>query len=93
MKTISAALTIVACAVAGAAFACEDRAMMDDSMAFAQPNASQKPVVLAVDNRGTAVADKPVAAPKQTANKPDTTAASPKTAMKQAAIACTGNDC
>jgi hypothetical protein len=92
MKSISAALTIVACAVAGAAFACEDRAMMDDSMAFAQPNASQKPVALAVDTRGAA-ADKPVAAPKKAANVPDTAVAVPKTAIKQAAVKCTGNDC
>ena len=93
MKTISAALAIVACAVAGAAFACEDRAMMDDSMAFAQPNASQKPVALAVDTRGAAFADKPVAAPKKAANVPDNAVADPKTAIKQAAVKCTGSDC
>ena len=93
MKSISAALTIVACAVAGAAFACEDRAMMDDSMAFAQPNASQKPVVLAVDNRGAAVADKPVAAPTKAANRPDTAVTDSKTKVKQAAVKCAGNDC
>ena len=78
--------------MAGAAFACEDRAMIDDSMAFTQPNASQKPIALAVDTRDAAVADKPAAAPRKAA-KPDTAVADPKTAIKQVAVKCTGNDC
>ena len=94
MRTaLSAALAIVACVAAGVAFACEDEAGSDDSIAFAKPNASQKPVVIAVDSRGSAVADRPSVSTKKTANKPDTAVATRKTAMKRAAMECAGSDC
>jgi hypothetical protein len=83
----------VACVSAGAAFACEDEAVSDDSIAFAKQNASQKPVVLAVDSRGSAVADRPSVSTKKTANKAETAVATRKTAMKRAAMECAGSDC
>jgi hypothetical protein len=86
-------LAIAACVAAGAAFACEDEAGSDDSIAFAKPNASQKPVVIAVDSRGSAVAGRPSVSTKKTANKRDTAVATPKTAMKRAATECAGSDC
>ena len=90
--TISAALAIMACVTAGAAFACEDEAVTDDSIAFAKSNASQKPVVLAVDSRRS-VADRASVSTKKTTNKADTAVAPRKSAMKRAAMECAGSDC
>ena len=90
--TLSAALVIVACVSAGVAFACEDEAVSDDSIAFAKQNASQKPVVLAVDSRRS-VADRPSVSTKKTTNKADTAVATRKTAMKRAAMECAGSEC
>ena len=92
MKSICAAFAIVACFVSGTALACEDL-VANDAMAFAQPSASRKPVVVACEGSGCTVPGRPLAAAKKTANRPDTSLATPKGAKKPVELVCAGSDC